>query len=266
MSNLVLCEIRNDVAYVTLNRADKRNGLSRDLMLQLIKTAKTLDKNRELRAVILSGDGAAFCSGLDFASWGKQPSKMVTGFLKTVSDTNVFQEVAWCWRKLQVPVVAVTHGVCFGGGLQIALAADFRFTTPDCQFSIMEAKWGLIPDMTGTVTLRELMPIDKAKELTMTGRVFDAEEAKQLNLVTGISDTPIKDAEALVAEIVTRSPDSVAASKALFHKTWAASESKALRLESVLQAKLLLGRNHGIARKANMAKKLPDFVRRRFDY
>lgn len=266
MSNLVLCEIRNDVAYVTLNRADKRNGLSRDLMLQLIKTAKTLDKNRELRAVILSGDGVAFCSGLDFASWGKQPSKMVTGFLKTVSDTNVFQEVAWCWRKLQVPVVAVTHGVCFGGGLQIALAADFRFTTPDCQFSIMEAKWGLIPDMTGTVTLRELMPIDKAKELTMTGRVFDAEEAKQLNLVTGISDTPMKDAEALVAEIVTRSPDSVAASKALFHKTWAAGESKALRLESVLQAKLLLGRNHGIARKANMAKKLPDFVRRRFDY
>lgn len=266
MSKLVLCDIRNDVAYVTLNRADKRNGLSRELMLELISIAKKLDKNRELRAVIISGDGEAFCSGLDFASWGKQPSKMVLGFLKPVSDTNVFQEVAWCWRKLQVPVVAVTHGVCFGGGLQIALGADFRFSTPDCQFSIMEAKWGLVPDMTGTVTLRELVPMDKAKELTMTGRIFDAVEAKELNLVTGVSETPMEDAEALVAEIVTRSPDSVAATKALFHKTWAAKESKALRLESVLQAKLLLGRNHAIARKANMAKKLPDFVRRRFDY
>jgi enoyl-CoA hydratase/carnithine racemase len=266
MSSLVLCDIHNDVARVTLNRPDKRNGLSRDLTLELIQTAKKLAKNRELRAVIISGEGEVFCSGLDFASWGKKPSKMLLGFLKPVSDTNLFQEVAWCWRKLQVPVVAVTHGVCFGGGLQIALGADFRFSTPDCQFSIMEAKWGLIPDMTGTVTLRELMPMDKAKELTMTGRIFDAIEAKALNLVTGISENPMDDAEALVAEIVTRSPDSVAATKALFHKTWAGSESKALRQESILQAKLLLGRNHGIARKANMANKLPDFVRRRFDY
>lgn len=266
MADLVLCDIRNDVAYVTMNRAAKRNGLNRDLMLELIQTAKKLDKNRSLRAVIINGDGDAFCSGLDFASWGQQPSKMVLGFLKPVSDTNVFQEVAWCWRKLQVPVVAVIHGVCFGGGLQIALAADFRFSTPDCQFSIMEAKWGLIPDMSGTVTLRELLPMDKAKELTMTGRIFGAEEAKELNLLTGVSDKPLEDAEALVEEILTRSPDAVAATKALFHKTWNVSAVKALSLESVLQAKLLFGRNHGIARKANTAKKLPQFVRRRFDY
>lgn len=267
MSDRVLMEVREDVAYVTFNRPDKYNGLDREMMLAMVATAKKIKKDRSIRAVILQGEGKAFCAGLDFPSWTKTPSKMVTGFLKPrPGTTNLFQEVAWCWRKLPVPVVAVTRGHCFGGGIQIALAADFRFSTPDCEFSIMEIKWGMIPDMSGTIPLRELTRMDVAKELTMTGRIFDGKEALELGLVSGVSDDPLKDAEALVAQIKARSPDGVAAAKALFHKTWNASESSALATESLIQAKILAGKNQRIAVKANFAKKLPAFIKRQFDY
>lgn len=267
MSDRVLLEVRDEVAYVTLNRADKYNGLDREMMLAMISTAKAVKADKSVRAVILQGEGKAFCAGLDFGSWSKTPAKLAAGFLKPrPGTTNLFQEVAWCWRKLQVPVIAVVKGHCFGGGIQIALAADFRFTTPDCEFSIMEIKWGMIPDMTGTITLRELVPIDVAKELTMTGRIFNGEEAKAMNLVTGVSADPLADAEALVAQLKTRSPDAISAAKAMFHKTWGASESGALGTESIIQAKVLAGKNQRIAQKANFAKKLPKFLARQFNY
>lgn len=267
MSDRVLLEVRDEVAYVTFNRPDKYNGLDREMMLAMIDTAKQIKKDKSIRAVILQGEGKAFCAGLDFGSWSKTPAKLAAGFMKPrPGTTNLFQEVAWCWRKLQVPVIAVVKGHCFGGGIQIALAADFRFTTPDCEFSVMEIKWGMIPDMTGTITLRELVPIDVAKELTMTGRVFDGEEAKALNLVTGVSADPLADAEALVTQLKTRSPDAVAAAKAMLHKTWGASESGALATESLVQAKVLAGKNQRIAQKANFAKKLPKFLARQFNY
>ncbi|MDD9894010.1 MAG: crotonase/enoyl-CoA hydratase family protein [Gammaproteobacteria bacterium] len=267
MSDRVLLDIRDDVAYVTFNRPDKYNGLDREMMLAMVDTAKKIKKDRSIRAVILQGEGKAFCAGLDFASWSKTPAKLAAAFLKPrPGTTNLVQEVAWCWRKLSIPVIAVTRGHCFGGGIQIALAADFRFTTPDCEFSIMEIKWGMIPDMTGTIPLRELTSMDVAKELTMTGRIFKGNEAMALGLVTGVSDDPLKDAEELVAAIKTRSPDGVSAAKALFHKTWSASESSALGTESIIQAKVLAGKNQRIVTKANFAKKLPKFITRQFDY
>ncbi|MGH3469079.1 MAG: enoyl-CoA hydratase-related protein, partial [Thermocrispum sp.] len=156
----------------------------------------------------------------------------------------------------------VLHGKCYGGGLQLALAADFRFSTPDCELSVLEAKWGLIPDMTGSVTLRELAGMDMAKRLTMTGEFFDGTRAAELGLVTGVSEDPLKDAEALAQEILTRSPDAVAYTKALFHRTRHLSPRAAFRIERRLQRRLLRGANHKIARTAGMAKKVPQYVRR----
>lgn len=264
MSERVRLEIRNEVAYVTMVRSDKYNALDWDMLCALVDTAEKIGRDKTLRAVILQGDGKAFCSGLDFPSFTKQPVKMVRGFLKYgVKTTNLFQEVAWCWRRLPVPVIAVIHGYCYGGGLQIALGADFRYTTPDCEFSILEAKWGLVPDMTGTVTLRELLPMDQAKLLTMTGRLFDGTEARALNLVTGVSADPLAEAERLVAELKMRSPDAVAATKQLFQETWVAGVRRAFSKESRIQLGLLLGRNQKIAVDANFKKKKPEFLPRR---
>lgn len=264
MSERVRLEIRDEVAYVSMVRTDKYNALDWEMLTALVDTAEKIGRNKLIRAVVLQGEGKAFCSGLDFPSFTKQPVRMVRGFLKYgVKTTNLFQEVAWCWRRLPVPVIAVIHGYCYGGGVQIALGADFRFTTPDCEFSILEAKWGLVPDMTGTVTLRELLPMDQAKLLTMTGRMLSGKEARELNLVTGVSDDPMAEAERLIAEIKARSPDAVAATKQLFHETWVAGVRRAFSKESRIQLGLLMGKNQKIAVDANFKKKKPEFLPRR---
>lgn len=265
MTSRVSTEIRDSVAYVTLTRPDKLNGLDFEMFGALLDTAKKLKRNKDVRAVILSGEGKAFCAGLDFSSVGKEPVKFGLGFFRPPGRaTNLYQEACWAWRELPMPVLVVTHGYCYGGGLQLALAADFRFSTPDCEFSVLEAKWGLVPDMTGTVTLRELVGMDVAKRLTMTAEFFDGNRAKELGLVTEVSDEPLKAAEALVEQIVTRSPDSTAAAKALFNRTRHLSPRAAFRIESRFQRKLLMGVNHKIARKAGMAKQIPEFVKRTF--
>lgn len=263
MSERVSTEITDGIATVTMTRADKFNGLDLEMFHALVRAAKQLKRNRDVRAVILRGDGPAFCAGLDFASVGKQPLAFALNFLRMPgSATNLYQEACWAWRELPVPVIAVVHGRCYGGGLQLALATDFRFATPDCEFSVMEAKWGLVPDMTASVTLRELVGMDVAKRLTMTGEMFDGQRAAELGLVTGVSEDPLKDAEALAAEISGRSPDAIALTKQLFHRTRHLSPRAAFRIESRLQRRLLSSANHKIARAAGMAKKAPEYVRR----
>lgn len=263
MSERISLDVVDGIAYATLNRADKLNSLDFPMFEALTSVPEQIAKDRSIRAVILQGDGKAFCSGLDFAAVGKDQLAQVRGFAKLpVQTTNLFQKACWAWRELPVPVLAVLHGYCFGGGLQLALAADFRFTTPDCELSVMEAKWGLIPDMTGSVTLRELVPIDVAKRLTMTAEVFDGVKAKELGLVTEVSADPLAAAKALAAQIATRSPDSVAYTKRLFHDTWTSSPRSAFWTESQLQLRLILGKNHKIARAAGKAKEIPKWIAR----
>jgi enoyl-CoA hydratase/carnithine racemase len=264
MSDRVLLEIRDGVAYVTLNRAEKYNGLDRPMLHGLVEVAGRIAADRSVRAVILAGAGNAFCAGLDFASVGKSAAAFVRAGLKLPGQkTNLFQQACWAWRELPVPVIAVLHGHCFGGGVQLALAADFRFATPNCQLSIMEGKWGLIPDMTGSVTLRELVPMDIAKRLTMTAEVFDGRQALEYGLVTGVSHDPRKDAEALADQLIARSPDALALTKRLLHRTWNQSPRRAFWTETALQTRLLRGVNHRIARAANLAREAPSYVSRR---
>jgi enoyl-CoA hydratase/carnithine racemase len=267
MTERVLVDVRDQVAYVTLNRPEKYNGLDFPMFAGLIDAAKRVAADRRVRVVVLSGAGKAFCAGLDFASVGKESALThARAFAKLPTQTtNLFQRSCWAWRELPVPVIAVVHGYCFGGGMQLALAADFWFATPDCELSIMEAKWGLIPDMTGSVTLRELVPMDVAKRLTMTAEVFDGAKALAYGLVTGVSDDPRKDADALAGELIARSPDAVALTKRLFQTTWTRSPRAAFWTESWLQQKLLRSANHKIARTANRAKELPAYVTRRFE-
>ena len=259
MSDRVLLEITDGIAYATLNRPDKLNSLDLPMLEALASTPDTIADNRTVRAVILQGAGDAFCSGLDFASMPGMP-QILKSFLKLpVQTTNLFQKACWAWRELPVPVLAVTRGHCYGGGFQLALAADFRFSAPTCKFSVMEARYGLIPDMTGSVTLRELVPIDVAKRLTMTAEIFDAPRALQLGLVTEVDDDPLTAALALAQQIAERSPDSVAATKQLFHDTWTASPRSAFWTESVVQAKLITGKNHRLARSAAKQQEIPEW-------
>jgi enoyl-CoA hydratase/carnithine racemase len=259
----VSVELAGPVAIVSMTRAEKLNGLDFEMLDGLVEAAHALAHNNVVRVVILRGDGPAFSTGLDFGSVAKQPARMFLSFLRFPwRETNHFQEVAWAWRRLPMPVIAVLHGRCYGGGLQIALAADFRIATPDCELSVMEAKWGLIPDMTGSVTLSELLGIDVAKRLAMTGEVIDGEKGLKLGLVSEVADDPLARAHEFADQLVERSPDAVAATKRLLNRTRHKGPRSAFGIERGLQLTLIRGVNHKIARAAGMAREIPTYVDR----
>lgn len=261
----VTYEVRNKVAHVRLNRPDKHNGLTLDMIDHLGALARRASRNRTLRAVVISGEGSSFSSGLDFASTSTQRGRIMRSLVpKRRSAANTFQSAGWAWRSVPVPVIAVISGHCYGGGLQIALGADFRFAAPDADFSIMEARWGLIPDMSLSASIAQLTTIDVAKRLTMTGEIFSAAQALQWGLVSGVSDDPFTDAHELIDAVRERSPDAVAASKALFEQTWHNGSRLSFPVEQALQVRLLTGRNHAVARRAGLAKQAPEFTERQF--
>ena len=240
----VIVAISNNIAHVKFNRADKLNALDMPMFIAIRNTIKTLRKNRDIRAVIVSGSGEDFCSGLDVKSIMKSPMSMVKLLFKALPwRATLAQVVSTGWQDIPVPVICAIHGRCWGGGLQIALGADFRFATPDSSLSILEGKWGLIPDMGGTIALRDLMPIDQAKRLAMTAQIFTGQQALALNLVTEVTETPLADAQAFAKSLLSQSPDAIAANKRLYNKSWQGSKGWALFRESYYQIKVMMGKN-----------------------
>jgi len=237
------------VAQVMLARGAKMNALDMPMFRAIAGAARELIGDRSVRAVVIHGEGRAFCAGIDAKSvMNPMVARANTEELLARPEgeiSNLAQDVGYLWRRIAAPVIAATHGVVLGGGMQLALGADMRVSAPSCKFSVMEAKWGLIPDMSATVTLPERVPKDVALELTMTGRVFGAAEALQLGLITRIADDPLAEALRLAREIAARSPDASAAAKRLLHATYASQtdDARNLRLESDVQRRLLGGWN-----------------------
>ena len=249
-------ETKEQIAYVTLNRPEKHNGLDKQMIIDLVKVAKKIKKDSTIRCVILQGAGASFCAGLDFSYVAKHPSIIARFFLKLPwRKDNMFQRVAHIWRDLPIPVIAVVHGNCFGAGMQVILACDYRIAKPDANLSILEMKWGLIPDMSGMVTLSRLTRIDIAQELTMTGCFFSGSEAESYGLISKVSETPVLEAKALAKRICQQSPDAIAATKYLYRKTWKKDTRAALFWERITQLRLLGRKNQRIAMENGLSKK-----------
>lgn len=252
--------VEGGVAQVRLNRPEKFNALSLEMMRELVETAAELRRDRSLRAVVIAGEGEAFSAGIDTSAFADVAASMRTFLPNPLRGTNLFQECAWAWRRVPVPVVAVVHGHCYGAGLQVAMAADFRYTTPDARWSVMEARWGLVPDMSGIRSLVQQVGMDTAKRLTMTAEVVSGEEAVRLGLATDASQDPYAAAGDLVEAILTRSPDSVAATKRLFNGLWTASERRTFRRERMEQLRLLMRTpNTKIMQRATRAKEVAQF-------
>jgi enoyl-CoA hydratase/carnithine racemase len=261
---LVTCSVTDGIAQVRLARPDKLNALTLPLLDELIATARALRKDKTLRAVVIAGEGDSFCAGLDFANVLKNPAAVAKAFTPLPwRSTNTFQEACWAWRRLPVPVIAAVHGHCLGGGVQIALAADFRYATPDSTWSVLEGKWGIIPDMSGVQSLSELVGIDTAKRLTMTAEMLSGKQARDLGLVTELDADPVVAATAFAHELAQKSPDALAAAKRLFNDTWHRSPRRTFARERIEQAVLLFGANTKIAREAAFTKVAPVFKPRR---
>jgi len=275
----VTVTIRDGVADVRLNRPDKMNALDDAMFRGLVEAGERLCDDKSVRAVVLSGEGRAFCAGLDMSSFGamadagsaqqREPEEAGASgdgarparglFSRTSGPGNRGQQAAWVWQQVPVPVIAAVHGVAYGGGLQIALGADIRIVAPDARMSVMEIKWGLVPDMAGTQTLRHLVRLDVAKELAFTGRVLSGAEAAELGLATQLSDSPREAALEMAREIASKSPDAIRANKQLFNDTRQLGIEDGLKLEESLQGGLIASPNQVESVKANMQKRQPEF-------
>lgn len=265
MSDRVRVNLQAGIADVRLNRPDKMNALDEAMFSALIETGEALGRDPSLRAVVISGEGRAFCAGLDksiFLAVAKDNSlsQRLFGDNRTASGANHAQQAAMVWRDLPVPVIAAIRGPAFGGGFQVALGCDIRFATPDAQLSVMEIRWGLVPDMAGIALLRRLVRDDVARDLIWTGRQLSGEEAAQIGLVTHLAADPHAAAMAMAQEIANRSPSAIRAGKRLLNMAADASQHELLLRETEEQAALFSGDHLKEAVRANIEGRAPIFT------
>lgn len=272
MSDRVTISIEAGVADVRLNRPDKLNALDVAMFRGLVDAGESLKADSSVRAVVLSGEGRGFCAGLDLSSFqamadaprspGDDGGDAATGgsiMATDGRDTHLGQQACWVWQELEMPVIAAVHGPALGGGLQVALGADLRIVAPDVKLSVLEVRWGLIPDMTGTLLLPRLVGLDVAKELTFTGRMVDGEEAVRIGLATRVSETPREDALALAAELTTKSPDALAHGKRLLNLSGTRPWTEQLADERRTMASLIGSPNQVEAVTAHFEQRPPRF-------
>lgn len=262
MENRVRLTVEDGVAHLRLNRPDKMNALDPAMFEAIIEAGTQLGARREIRAVVLSGEGRAFCAGLDLdrllaTSNGDPLIPSVDLTRRSHGIANYAQHLVWLWRELPVPVIAAVHGVAFGGGFQLALGADLRFLAPGTQLAVIETKWGLVPDMCGTQLMRHLAREDVVRELTYTGRVFSADEALAYGFATRLADDPVAAALATAREIAGRSPDAIRAAKRLLNLSATCDLATGLAAETAEQATLLGAPNHGEAVRSNLENRAP---------
>lgn len=249
------------IAHVRMTRPDKRNALDPAMLDALIDAGQALFETPGLRCVVLSGEGEAFCAGLDLAVFEKLAGGDSLHLAeRTHGNANRFQQAALQWRKLPVPVIAAVHGVCFGGGLQIAGGADVRIAAPDARLAVMEMRWGLVPDMGGFALWRGSVREDVLRELTYTNREFTGDEAVSLGFATFADTDPLGRATAIAGEIASRSPSAIRAAKALFNHHLDLHVDEILVEESISQQQLLGSKNQVEAMRSQLEKRPPDFI------
>jgi enoyl-CoA hydratase/carnithine racemase len=264
----VTISVADGVADVRLNRPEKRNALDPAMFAGLVDASERLAKDPSVRVVVLSGEGKSFCAGLDMASFqamaSEEPRSAATGatLAERTEDrpANHGQQAAYGWTTLPVPVIAAVHGHALGGGLQIALGCDLRIVSPDAQLSVMEIRWGLVPDMTGTQMLRRLLPLDVAKELVWTGRIVSGEEAVALGLATALSDDPRASAFELAQRLAKNNPDALRAGKRLLNQAGTVSDARQFLDESTEMGALIGSANQREAVRAEFDGRDPVFA------
>jgi enoyl-CoA hydratase/carnithine racemase len=262
MEDRVKVTIDNGVADVRLNRADKMNALDPAMFTAITEAGARLKQDASLRAVVLSGEGKVFCAGLDverIAAVANGDSLLPFADLdrRTHGVANLVQHIVWIWREMPVPVIAAIHGIAFGGGFQLALGADLRYVAPGTLLGVIEAKWGLVPDMAGTQLMRHLAREDVVRELTCTARTFSAEEALVWGFATRLEANPRAAALATAREIASLSPHAIRAAKRLLNRATACDVEEQLTAETTEQAALLGSPNQVEAVRANLEKRVP---------
>ena len=266
MMETISLEIVEHIADIRLNRPEKRNAINLELMLSLITAAKQLKANKQLRAIVLSGNGEAFCAGMDFGIFTDMLSGEITadstaeGFEDLGEQgANQGQQMGWLWQEIPVPVIAAVHGAALGAGLNIALGADIRIVTPDAKLGFLEIVWGFLPDTSATQSLRHLASLDRIKELIFTGRLFSGQEAYEYGLATELADSPHERALEIATTIAGQNPDAIRRAKDMLNKLAFLSVEEGLALEAEHCRSLLGCPNQLEAAAARFEKRAPRF-------
>jgi len=258
MNDTISYKLENGIAKVTLNRPEKMNALSLDLFEALIETGEAIKADSSVRVVVLSGAGKAFCAGLDM-------ELMMEGGAPDLNERthglcNLFQQAAWVWHEVPVPVIAAVHGTCYGGGLQLMTGADIRYIHPETKLSIMEMRWGIVPDMSGTQLWSAFVREDIIRELTYTARVFSGTEAGEYGFATRLCDDPLAVALETAEQIVNKNPDAIRAAKRLISNQRQPDVAAGILAESVEQSAIMKTPNQIEAVMANFEKRAPKFT------
>jgi len=262
---VTIAMLDDGIADVRMNRPDKMNALDADQWAALVDAIDRLKATDGLRVVVLSGEGRAFCAGLDLASMAgeRDPGTSSTGHSlseRTKGIANHAQYVAWGWRELAVPVIAAIHGVAFGAGSQIMAGADIRIVHPDTRIAIMEMKWGLVPDVGGMPLWRTQVADDVLREMIYTNREFSGVDAKAMGFATHVSDEPYAAAMELAKVIANKNPHAIRGAKRLCNAMATATDAELLQAESDEQVKVIRKPNQMEAVMAAMAKRKPVFT------
>jgi len=262
MQERVTVNISNYIADVRLNRPDKMNALDEDMFNAIVEAGDAVGRNPKVRCVVLSGEGRAFCAGMDTTNFNPDNKGGIFDEpipSRTHGIANVFQKVAWVWREIPIPVIAAVHGAAIGGGLNIMSGADIKFITPDAKLSIMELRWGLIPDMAGSQLWRHNVRDDIVRELTYTHRIFSGEEAVNYGFATHLSKSPREDAMKLASAIVSKNPEAIVKAKKMLNAAPYQSAEEGLLMESNLQSKISKSKNQIEAVMAAIQKRPANF-------
>lgn len=269
INNRIELNVENHIAHVTLSRADKMNALDNEMFEAIPMVGEEIRNNASIRVVVISGDGGNFCAGLDKSNFASilekkgvsldenEPAMVLAE--RTNGIANALQHVVWMWRDLPMPVIAAVEGFCLGGGLQIALGADFRYATPASKFSILEMRWGIVPDMGSTQIMRHMIRDDVIRELTYTAKIFGAEQAKEWGFITEIVDGPLAHAMSTAEQIAYKNPDAIRAAKKIIDTSYYQTAAQGLLMESVEQDKIMGTPNQVEAVMAELQKRKPDF-------
>jgi enoyl-CoA hydratase/carnithine racemase len=236
------------------------NALDPEMFERMLEAGDALRAMKGVRAIVLSGEGRAFCAGIDTATFTRTPEADDPPLSeRTHGIANRPQQVALQWRTMPVPVIAAIHGVCFGGGLQIASGPDIRVVHPEARMSIMELKWGLVPDMGGYALWRGLIRDDVLRELVYTNREFTGAEAREIGLATILDEDPVARALDIAETIAHRNPHAIRAAKRL-QSVMVERDTEAILIEeSVEQDALMRSPNQIEAVMAEMQKRKPKF-------
>ncbi|MBN8618536.1 MAG: enoyl-CoA hydratase/isomerase family protein [Anaerolineae bacterium] len=260
MSGLVLTQRRGQLVEIILNRADKRNAINWDMMLEFEKVLREIENSSGIRAILIRGEGSGFSAGIDLAAFPQTSDYFGENWRKNLFPlTSAYQQIISRFERCSIPTIALLHGYCLGLGFELALACDFRIAAEGTNIGLPETKIGIIPDVGGTTRLTRLVGVARAKEIIMTGKFVDLLHAEQWGLVNYVvpPDELLATGERLANDLAQAAPLAVSYAKRVIDGI--TDVERGFQLEAWAQSQLIQSEDFEAGIQAFLLKQTPQW-------